>query len=214
MNTASYWNKKHTQYTGVDWIEKPSLFAQWLKQYLPQSGRLLDLGAGQGQDSRYFASLGYKVTSVDYSDEALSISRRTAANQNLDINFLKADLSQPLPFKNGSFDIIYAHLSLHYFDHQTTQRLFADIYRMLKPSGILAAIVNSTADPELAEGAQLESDFVEIESIQKRFFTPQTLEGYAKGFTTIIADQEGTSYKDPIKLVRYVGRKIPDSIVQ
>ncbi len=46
------WNQLHKQYKDTDWIDKPNIFATEIIQYLPRLGKLLDLGAGQGQDTK------------------------------------------------------------------------------------------------------------------------------------------------------------------
>ncbi len=61
---ASYWEELHTRYDGLDWTEKPSIFAEEIIQYFPERGVVLDLGAGQGQDSIYFAQAGFQVAEV------------------------------------------------------------------------------------------------------------------------------------------------------
>ena len=55
-----YWNKLHNKYTKEDWIDKPSLFAQSIIKYFPKTGQIIDIGGGQGQDSRFFAENEYK----------------------------------------------------------------------------------------------------------------------------------------------------------
>lgn len=205
MNTQAYWDDKHDEYTATSWIDIPSIFAEWTLQYLPGSGTLLDLGAGQGQDSRFFSAKGYAVTSTDFSEHALELGRQKSPSG---INFMQVDLSKLLPFADESYDVIYAHLSMHYFDKATTEKLFAEVLRVLKPGGILAALFNSTRDPEVAEGKQLEDNFIDLVSIQKRYFSPKDARNFAKGFEIKVADNQGTAYKDQAKGVTNLTRLI------
>ena len=69
------WQDLHKDYKNRDWIDKPSLFAETAITYFPSKGRVLDLGAGQGQDSRYFAEHGYDVVSTDLEETALEQSK-------------------------------------------------------------------------------------------------------------------------------------------
>ena len=58
------WKDLHQKfYKDADWIDKPNLFAQEAIKYFPKYARILELGAGQGQDSRFFAEHGYEVVS-------------------------------------------------------------------------------------------------------------------------------------------------------
>ncbi|MBI4099813.1 class I SAM-dependent methyltransferase [Candidatus Microgenomates bacterium] len=210
MDFQEYWAKKHQKYLSEDWIDRPTLFAKFAVEYLPKTGKILDLGAGQGQDSRFFAKLGYKVTSTDFSDEALRISAQKAKDDGVNIKFHNVDLAKTLPFREAEFDVVYAHLSLHYFNHETTQQLFSEIFRILKTGGVMAALFNTTEDPEMATGIKIEEGLYEVEGLAKRFFSLKYLEQSVSGkFTTIVADNKGETYKDKIKtLVRFVGKKI------
>lgn len=69
MNTKAYWDKKHDKYAAQSWIDKPSIFVKEVIKYFPKMGKILELAAGQGQDSRFFASKGYKVVSTDFSSK-------------------------------------------------------------------------------------------------------------------------------------------------
>jgi len=208
MDEQTYWDKQHDKYLGTDWINKPSLFAEWVLQYLPPNGSLLDLGAGQAQDSQYFAKKKYAVTATDFSWHALEIAKQKSSGS---IVFQQVDLSKPLPYKDASYDIVYAHLSLHYFDASKTQSLFDEIYRVLKPNGILAALFNSDQDPEIAEGKQLESNYIELDGIRKRYFNVEDARKFASKYQIIVADNDGTTYKDKAKgihnLIRLVAQK-------
>lgn len=121
-NTA--WQELHKRYKEQDWINKPSLFAETAVTYFPAKGRVLELGAGLGQDSRFFAEHGYKVVSTDLEETALGQAHAAlSADIKPNITLQKLDLREELPFENASFDVVYAHLSLHYFDFETTRAL-------------------------------------------------------------------------------------------
>jgi SAM-dependent methyltransferase len=208
MDEQTYWDKQHDKYLATDWIDKPSMFAEWVTQYFPNAGTLLDLGAGQAQDSRYFAGKGYAVTSTDFSAHAIELAEQKPT---AGITFKQVDLSHLLPFENESYDIIYAHLSLHYFDAVTTAKLFEEIHRVLKPGGVLAALFNTNDDPEIAEGEQIEPDYILLDGIRKRYFSPDSARDFAEDFEVILADDKGTTYKDNAKginnLIRLVAKK-------
>lgn len=112
----TYWNAALERYKTKEWVDKPTIFAEQIKDYLPETGKLLELAAGQGQDSRYFVRQGYDVTATDLVDVGLNEAKRKAEKEELKINFQTVDLSQPLPFADDSFEIVYSHLGLHYLD--------------------------------------------------------------------------------------------------
>lgn len=204
------WVNLHAKYTQEDWITKPSIFAETAITYFPPTGTLLDLGAGVGQDSVYFAERGYTVTATDLTVDKL-IGNAALQQQKTLAAVKRVDLREPLPFANNSFNIVYAHLSLHYFTNEQTQAIFAEIYRVLKPGGTFAFFTNSTSDPEYGTGTELEPDYFEVEGVVKRYLTVQTAGAFAKDFKTILLDNDGETYKDAAKgvhnLIRYIGVK-------
>ncbi|MFA6525086.1 MAG: class I SAM-dependent methyltransferase [Patescibacteria group bacterium] len=209
-----YWTKAHAHYSRQDWINKPSIFAEFAVQYFPNTGRVLDLGAGQGQDSRYFAEKGFEVVSTDFEDFALGLNE-TNIPSHLEkrIKVEEVDISEKLPFFNQEFDVVYSHLALHYFDTKTTEEIFREIKRVLKIGGTIAFMVNSTSDPEYNTGIKIEKDFFAMKKkIKMRFFNIDTVKEFTKEFKTILVDNLGESYKDNAvgvhNMIRYIGRRV------
>jgi SAM-dependent methyltransferase len=215
MPKDNVWSDLHKSYTSQSWIDKPSIFAEQVIEYLPKQGKLLDLGAGQGQDSRFFAEHYYAVTSTDIEQSALELAKTKVRDRmKSQIDFQIVDLSKPLPFEDSLFDVVYAHLSLHYFDYQTTIQLLQEVNRVLIVGGVFAFLVNSVHDPEYNTGKQLEPDYFQIDKTAKRYFSDDTTRDFTKYFETLQLDDDGETYKDRAKgvhnLVRYVGRKKND----
>lgn len=206
------WAQAHKDYSQRDWIDKPSLFAETALPYFPAGVRLLELGAGQGQDSRYFATHGFKVVSTDGEQAALDLSRsKLSAELVTKVSLQRVELREALPFETASFGVIYAHLSLHYFDKATTLRLFDEIQRVLKPGGVFAFFVNSVHDPEYKMGEELEPDFFQINKMTKRYFSVASAREFTVYFDINLLDDHGETYKDNAKgvhnLLRFIGTK-------
>jgi ubiquinone/menaquinone biosynthesis C-methylase UbiE len=206
-----YWRKTHQIYSTKDWINDPTIFAQFAIDYFPENGKLLDLGAGQGQDSRFFAKRGYAVTSIDISDLALKLSKEKSEHESLDIEFMELDIADKLPFGDSSFDIVYSHLALQYFTDEKTREMFKEICRVLKPQGILACLFNTIEDPETTDENYkiIEKDYYQSpEGLLKKYFSVDYLKDVSGGlFTQLILDSKGETYKDDIKsLIRFIGK--------
>ncbi len=77
----------------------------------PETSELLDLCTGSGAIalalSRFLRFP--KVTAVDISSEALDIARENHKILRTGINFILADILRPLPFPDGSFDIMVSN---------------------------------------------------------------------------------------------------------
>ncbi|MDE2040962.1 MAG: class I SAM-dependent methyltransferase [Patescibacteria group bacterium] len=138
--TREYWDKKHTNdYSRKDWADKASIFSVQVVKFFPRTGNILEIGTGQGGDANYFQSLGYTVTATDYSGQALESAKSKVDN----VKFVNIDTANGLPFPDETFDVVYSHMALHYFDKETTRKVFEDIHRILKSYGILATITNT-----------------------------------------------------------------------
>lgn len=214
MNDTTVWSDLHSSYKKQDWIHRPSLFAETATTYFPSAGRVLDLGAGLAQDSNFFAERGYDVTSTDIEAATLEKNEQELPKElRHKITFQKVDLREALPYDDESFDVVYAHLSLHYFTHELTTRLIGEIQRVLKPGGVIAFLVNSVNDPEYGTGAAIEPDYFQVGDASKRYFSVDSARTYMRYFDTVLLDDHGETYKDAAKgvhnLIRYIGTKRP-----
>jgi ubiquinone/menaquinone biosynthesis C-methylase UbiE len=99
--------------------------------------RLLDVGCGLGGAARYFAhEHGCHVTGIDLSDEYVAVANALAARVGLaDLVSCQQGSALALPFTPGSFDAAYLlHVGMNI---ENKSGLFAEIRRVLAPSGIL-----------------------------------------------------------------------------
>ncbi len=210
MDNKQYWSNKHQKYSATDWIDNPSLFSKFTLEFLPKQGNLLDLGCGQGQDSRFFSENGFKVTAADFSLAALDIAK-AKTKLDLDIVYEPHDMQEKFVYEDDSFDVVYSHMAIHYFDNEVTNKLFFELTRVLKPNGILAVQVNSKSDPEIINSKIISEDLYETPSgLIKRFFDEASILKFAQNkFETIVLDSKGETYKDENKsLIRYIGKKL------
>src|SRR3989344_2011434 len=208
--TQKYWDKLHTGKFDGDWASKPSQFAEYAVNFFPKTGKILDIGTGKGGDANFFQSLGYEVVATDFSAEALKIAKESFK----DIKFVNLDTSQGLPFEDKNFDVVYSQMALHYFDRQTTAKIFKDIHRVLKSNGIFATMTNTMDDPEkeASDYVELEPDFYKNtkKDIVKRYFSIKSMQNFTKDlFEVIVIDNKGEVYYKDIKtLIRFIGKNI------
>lgn len=149
----------------------------WLERFAEVLGpglRALELGCGLGHDAAELIGRGLTLVALDRSRERLAGARRRAPEAHL----LVADLTVPLPFPSGRFDLVVASLSLHYFTAATTHGIVAEIARVLREDGRLLCRVNATGDVVhgYGVGPEREPDLFEVRpGHTKRFFTEETL---------------------------------------
>lgn len=115
-------------------------------------GKALDLGCGLGQYTKYLLDRGFNTTSADISIEALNKLKENIKNAKI----IQLDMSNTLPFEDNSFDLVFANLSIHYFDEKTTQNLIKEIRRILKDGGYFIGSVNSSKGYEFIKDTAVE----------------------------------------------------------
>lgn len=99
--------------------------------------KLLGLAAGGGQQMPVFAARGAICTVLDYSDEQLLSERRVSEREGYPIEIVNADMTKPLPFSDGTFDLIFHPVSNCYAEE--VRPIFRECFRVLKPGGLLLA---------------------------------------------------------------------------
>jgi SAM-dependent methyltransferase len=196
-NQPSYkiWNKRFQANVHNKSVLLDDLWMDCWKQDIlrTENKSALDLGCGCGLDSLYLSNLGFKVTSVDFSQEALDICQKNVPEAELVLH----DISQRFPFKNNQFGIISANLSLHYFNEQTTHQIISDIYRCLDEGGTLMVCLNSTKDIHYgAVGeAEIEPNYYLSRGLPKRFFDRPSIDYFFDRHWSIIQSEETTIHK-------------------
>ena len=96
---------------------------------------VLGLASGGGQQMPIFAALGAHCTVLDYSLRQLKSEEEVSKREGYDIQIIRADMTQPLPFADESFDLIFHPVSNCYVEK--VEPIFAECYRILKPGGVL-----------------------------------------------------------------------------
>lgn len=108
--------------------------AQFLS-YMPNSGRILEVGCGTGVDADYLAKGGYTVIATDISSSMIDEARRAHSHPN--ISFQTADLTA-LDFSDSEFDGLFAESCILHIPKLKVPSVFKGFHRVLAPGGILA----------------------------------------------------------------------------
>lgn len=92
--------------------------------------RVLDLGCGYGWYTDFFARNGADAVGVDGSEKMIAIARERYPN----LEFSLADIEKPLPFSDGSFDIVFSNQVL--MDIEDADFVISESERVLKHGGV------------------------------------------------------------------------------
>jgi SAM-dependent methyltransferase len=114
-----------------DHLNTPAFFAM-----LPDVAGLtgLDIGCGEGHNTRLLARRGARVTGLDISEVFVAHARQAEIEEPLGITYRVASAAA-LPFADGAFDFATGFMSL--MDVPETDRVLAEAFRVLRPGGFL-----------------------------------------------------------------------------
>lgn len=140
LTVGEYWNGNADAWTKLaragydvyrDQLNTPAFFA-----LLPPVDGLagLDLGCGEGHNTRLLAKLGARMTALDLAENFIRHARAEEARAPLGITYHHASAVE-LPYPDASFDFVTAFMSL--MDIPETARVLEEACRVLKPGGFL-----------------------------------------------------------------------------
>lgn len=151
------WNRKHAEGQHDFFSQEPSELAEKAVSFLGSSPAVvMDIGCGNGRDTRLYASKGYRVFANDLSEVA--ITKCQEANEYDTATFEVIDIRNGLPYADNSFDLVSSMLALHYFTDEMTHEVFQDIHRVLKQGGLLAFSCKSRDEKRTASATEVESN--------------------------------------------------------
>lgn len=202
------WDEIHSRATNIEkirqqydgWLETDERMAKQLEQCRTP---ILDLGCGIGIDTLHLVEKGHRVIACDFSREALDKVKQNISEAK--VKTLKFNMKERFPFNKELFEFIIANKSIHYFSEEETRNLITELYRILKPNGMFAFVVNSTNDSNFGagQGTMLEDNFYEVRGTTKRFFDKESLENFFDSeHWEFIYMKEGEIQDDRIKTVQ------------
>ena len=103
-------------------------------EMLPDVGGLsgLDVGCGEGHNTRLLAGRGARMTGIDISETFIRHATEAEKDEPLGIRYKRASAVE-LPFEDEVFDFATAFMSL--MDIPETDLVLAEVFRVLKPGG-------------------------------------------------------------------------------
>lgn len=129
-----------TQYTGKSKVPMhPKHFISnkpWFTQGVGKNEVVVDLGAGNGQNSIKIARLCKKVISLEINPDLIKIGESSLLNERLkNVHYQEANLEKKLNLKDNFIDrVIFLDVLEHLRQRDT---ILKEINRILKPKGIL-----------------------------------------------------------------------------
>ena len=99
--------------------------------------RVLGLASGGGQQMPIFAAMGCACAVLDYSEAQIASEVMVAEREGYEIRAVRADMTRPLPFEDGAFDLVFHPVSNCYVEEVLP--IWRECLRVLAPGGRLLA---------------------------------------------------------------------------
>lgn len=145
MNMQTQWDTAATAWvdfvrTGKDYyrdeLNNPAMFAV----LGDISGKtILDVGCGEGYNTRIMAQKGAHVVGVDFSKEMIDFAVEQEEKERLGIAYYVADAGNLTLFENGTFDIVTCFMALQ--DIKNYQEAIREVSRVLKMDGRFVFVI-------------------------------------------------------------------------
>src|SRR5215472_7989007 len=190
------WDKRWATSEGrADWLEPhPAVVAILTELHARGARRVLDLGCGVGRHALLLAEHGFDVEAIDGSPAGLAVVRETAAARGLPVS-LHQGLADALPFPDAGFDYVLAWNVIHHGTLGDPARRLGEIWRVLRPAGLLQATVLSTRDANYGIGRAIAPDTFVIDQVERKghphcYCDAATLVGLLAGFDLLTLSQQ------------------------
>ena len=168
----------------------PSLSAKKALELFKEKNinKIVEIGAGLGRDTLFFAKNLIHTTALDYSPSGIDVINQKTKKNNLS-NYISTklfDVRQKLPFEDNSIEACYSHM-LYCMALTTSdlKKLNNEILRILKPGGINIYTVRHTGDGDFQNGIHIGEDLYENDGFIVHYFSEDKVNSLLNGFKNI-----------------------------
>jgi cyclopropane fatty-acyl-phospholipid synthase-like methyltransferase len=135
----AYWVTKTAQLNNTSWSKRR--IQGILDRYLRQGLCVLDAGCGSGFFSEYFLSRDCDTYCLDYSPEALNLTRQLTKGRAT--GYIRTDLLEPSFAEDNKerFHLIFSDGLFEHFSAQEQDRIFTNFKKVKREGGIIITFV-------------------------------------------------------------------------
>ncbi len=148
-DARSHWDQRFAR-PGLLFGEQPNRYLASQAHRLAPGSRVLSIADGEGRNALYLASLGHQVCAFDISPVAVAKAREWAAQRGLQVDF-RLSAVDDWDWAQAQWDAVAA-IFVQFADPAMRQRMFAGIWRSLRPGGLLLVQGYTARQLELRTG--------------------------------------------------------------
>jgi SAM-dependent methyltransferase len=135
--------------------EPPGLLVKALEEGRIRPCKAVDLGCGAGNYTVWLASMGFEVTGIDISPEAIRLAEALAGEKGVSCRFVAADLTGDLSEFHQAFDLAFDWEVLHHVFPDQRPAYADNVRRILRPGGKYLSLCFSEDDPWLQDQGKI-----------------------------------------------------------
>ena len=186
---SQYWEKNFLSKPEMFGLEPSKAALNALSTFRKENIKeIVELGAGLGRDTIFFAKNNINVKALDYSPAAINQINKKVKKDNLSskISTKIFDIRKTLPFKNISIDACFSHmLYCMALSISDLKNLNKEVFRILKPGGINIFTVRHTEDGDYKRGTHRGEDLYENDGFIVHFFSKEKINQISEGFKVL-----------------------------
>jgi SAM-dependent methyltransferase len=216
MSWNEYWNIDNTckefKYRNVP----DTVILEYISLF--ESGKVLDLGMGEGRNAFFLARNGFQVDGCDISSIAIERCQKYAKIHNLSINAEVNDITK-LDIPKDSYGLIILSMLIYFFRISQIKSLIQKVIHGLKIGGFIYLSAMTTSNPSYS---RCKKDYKEIEKntfyvsnqdVIRHYVDKEEIQNYLNDLEVIYfaeVEKLDIMHDEPHyhNLIEYLGRKV------
>ena len=117
----------------------------------------IDIGCGFGRHTLHPLKMGFNMTAVDFSSEALNILNSLLKKQKMTANLIRASMDN-LPFDDSVFDFSISWCALNHGTQGIFMKSLTESVRVLRKNGNAIGLIMNNQDSRYGQGDIFDTD--------------------------------------------------------
>lgn len=146
MTQMGFWDDAYRTTPPWDIGRAQPAFVDLARSRELNSGHILDVGCGTGENTIFLAQNGYSAIGVDVVQDAIRAARDKAASRNVKVEF-RIGNALALEFEDGKFDNVIDSGLFHTFQNSERAIFAREMARVIRKSGKYFMLCFSEKEP-------------------------------------------------------------------